>query len=113
MRTMVEALNRLVKWRLILAGWQLGTRRDDDPETQAVRDIRELLLILRTEVNALTRLCLDKGVFTAEEFERQVVDDAEFLEQELEKKFPGAKATDAGMSIKAQLAHPWMSRFPP
>jgi hypothetical protein len=34
----VKALQKLAKWRLIFAGWQLGTRLKGDPECDAVRD---------------------------------------------------------------------------
>jgi hypothetical protein len=27
----IDWLNRLAKWRTVLAGWQLGTRGSDDP----------------------------------------------------------------------------------
>lgn len=52
-RDLEGILNKLCKWRTILAGWQLGTRPKEDPEAQAVRDQRELLLLLRCEVTAL------------------------------------------------------------
>lgn len=68
----IDWLNRLCKWRSILAGWQLGTRADTDPECQAVRDHREVTLLLRAEVNALTQLLVCGGVFTEEEHYRQV-----------------------------------------
>lgn len=45
-------LEKLGKWRSLFAGWQLGTRLDNDPECQAVRDHREVTMLLRTEVNA-------------------------------------------------------------
>jgi hypothetical protein len=32
-------LNRLCKWRAILAGRHLGTRPDTDPQCQAMRDL--------------------------------------------------------------------------
>jgi hypothetical protein len=54
-----QALNRLAKWRAVLAGWQLGTRPKGDSECDAVRDQRELLLILRAEVNAISALFCD------------------------------------------------------
>jgi hypothetical protein len=59
-----RALNILTKWRTIFAGWQLGTRPKGDPECDAVRDHRELSMILRAEVTAFTGLLREKGVFT-------------------------------------------------
>ena len=46
-----QALNRLCKWRAHFAGWQLGTRAKDDPEAQAVRDHRELSMLMRVELS--------------------------------------------------------------
>jgi hypothetical protein len=95
----MAALNRLVKWRGAYAGWQLGTRLITDPEAQAVRDQRELLLILRAEVNALTALCAGKGIFTQTEFLQQMIEECEHLNTLQEKKFPGFRATDDGLTI--------------
>ena len=97
MRTSFEALNRLCKWRSVFAGWQLGTRTDTDPEARAVRDHREVTILLRAEVSALVALLIEKGVFTVEEFNQQCIVEAEHLERAYEKKFPGFKATDSGM----------------
>lgn len=99
-----RALNRLAKWRSVFASWQLGTRRSDDPECQAVRDARELLLMIRVEVNALTKCCFDKGVFTREQFLTQILDECEHTQQQLEQRFPGFTATDEGMSIDVAQA---------
>ena len=45
--TMMRMFNRLCKWRTVLTGWQLGTRAKGDPEGDAVRDHREVTLLLR------------------------------------------------------------------
>jgi hypothetical protein len=108
-----KALNRLAKWRSILTGWQLGTRERGDPTSEAVRDHREVTLLLRAEVNALCMLMIKKGVFTQDEWDAQLVDDAQHLERQMELKFPGARAGDDGMHIDFALAQPWLSKFPP
>jgi hypothetical protein len=107
------ALNRLAKWRTVLAGWQLGTRPQGDPESDAVRDHRELSLLLRAEVAALAALLIAKGIFTVEEFTRQVAAEAELLERALEKRFPGARATDDGITIDFAQAEAWLRNFRP
>lgn len=99
MTQLSDALNRLCKWRSVFAGWQLGTRLETDPEAQAVRDHRDLSMLLRVEVSALTALLLDKGVFTHEELEGQLIDEAEMLNKMYEQRFPGAMATNAGMTF--------------
>jgi hypothetical protein len=107
-----EALNRLVKWRTILTGWQIGTRPKGDPQSDAIRDHREVTILLRAEVNAITQLLISKGVFTAAEFDTQLVTEAFHLERGFENKFPGASTADHGMDINLQLAEPWLSKFP-
>ena len=105
--------NRLAKWRLVFAGWQLGTRLDGDPECQAVRDHREVTMLLRAEVNALTKLCLDAGVFTARELTEQVIVECEHLSEAFERKFPGMTATDAGIAYELPLAAETMKGWLP
>ena len=63
----MREINRLAKWRMLLTGWQRGTRPMDDPEAQAVRDHREATLILRAEMNAIARLFINCGLITREE----------------------------------------------
>jgi len=92
-------LERLCKWRVLLTGWQLGTRPEGDPECDAVRDHREATLILRVEMTALTRLLLDKGVVTVEEVQETVETEADLLCMALEVRFPGVKATDSGLEL--------------
>lgn len=110
---MTATLNRLAKWRTILAGWQLGTRPKGDPECDAVRDHREVTMLLRVEVNALAQLLIGKGLITEAEFCRHVDVEAEHLMLAYEKTFPGAKAVDNGMSIDINRAYGWMKDFRP
>ena len=100
----MSALQRLAKWRGVLAGWQLGTRPKGDPEADAVRDHRELSLILRAELNALVVKLIEKGVFTQEEFVAQVEAEADHLSTGMSKAFPGFKATDWGIEIDPKVA---------
>lgn len=92
------AVNRLAKWRSVFAGWQLGTRTDNDPECQAVRDHREVTILLRAEVNALTALLIRARVFSDEDLTAQMIDEAEHLSHQYEKKFPGMEATEHGIA---------------
>lgn len=107
-----RALNILAKWRAIFAGWQLGTRPKGDPESDAVRDHRETTLCLRVEGNALVALLIENGVFTAEEWDQQIKIEAEFYEKLLQRRFPGAQASEDGMILDPHRAQPWMSKFP-
>lgn len=98
----IDWLQRLAKWRTVFAGWQLGTRDKTDPECQAVRDHRELSLILRAEVNTLAQLMIEKGVFTSGEYDAQLQKEAKILCEHYEKQFPGFKATDIGLQIDSR-----------
>lgn len=107
-----SVLNRLAKWRMIFAGWQLGTRTKDDPEAQAVRDHREVTILLRAEANAVTQLLIRKQVFTEEEFRTQLIEEAELLNKAYEKFFPGCTATDQGIQMNVRAAE-WMKNWRP
>lgn len=93
-------LEKLTKWRNVFASWQLGTRDKEDPENQAVKDHRELTILLRAEMNAVTKLLLDKGAFTAEEFTLQVLEEALHLDKQYEAQFPGFSTSELGVYIK-------------
>lgn len=98
----IDWLNRLAKWRSVFAGWQLGTRAANDPECQAVRDHREVTVLLRAEMNALVGVLIAKGIFTAEEFSVQLIEEAQRLCEAYEKAFPGFRATDVGIEMMPQ-----------
>lgn len=103
---MMEALNRLTKWRTVFTGWQLGTREKGDPEGDAVRDHREVSIIMRAELTALTGLLIEKGVFTVEEFQEAVAKEADQLNEDFARRFPGMRATDQGIELNAvELEH--------
>jgi hypothetical protein len=103
-RAVFSVLNKLVKWRTVFAGWQLGTRSDQDPECQAVRDHREVTILLRTDVNAFIQLLICKGVFTIEEFQEQLIKEAEILDRSYEEKFPGITTSDIGTHYTREAA---------
>lgn len=99
-----RSLNRLAKWRSVFAGWQLGTRRVGDPESDAVRDHRELSMLMRAELTTIALLLIDKGVFTLDEYNTQLAIEADSLSHMFERRFPGMKATDEGITLDAAAA---------
>lgn len=107
----LEALNRLAKWRNLLAGWQLGTRANSDPECAAVRDTRELLLLMRTELNALVGLLIAKGSFTEDEWNVALETEADQMSRDYERRFPGFKATNVGLEMSMPEAGETMKRM--
>ena len=107
------ALDKLAKWRSVFAGWQLGTRSDTDPECQAVRDHRELSMLMRAELTALFGVLIHKGIVTIEELQLEVADEAAALDKAYEKKFPGFKSTPDGMSVDVEVARETMKGWRP
>jgi hypothetical protein len=93
------ALNTLTKWRTLFAGWQLGTRAKGDPECDAVRDHRELTILLRAEMSALVGLLLRKGILTLDEWTSALADEARALSRDYELKFPGVTASESGLQM--------------
>lgn len=110
---MSRVANRLAKWRSVFAGWQLGTRLDSDPECQAVRDHREVSILMRAEINALTKCCLDAGVFTERAFTEQLIVECDLLSDDYAKRFPGMTTTDDGIAYELPLAAETMKGWLP
>jgi hypothetical protein len=110
-----RVLNKLCKWRTFFASWQLGTRSRREGEVQAVKHHRELSILLRVEVTALTGLLLEKGVFTEQELNEAVTAEAKRLDHGYEESYPGWRSTDEGMSMKLPEAQETMRNlgFPP
>jgi len=106
-------MNILCKWRSVFAGWQLGTRPNTDPECQAVRDHREVTLLLRAECSAIAGILIENGLVTAEEFTVRVGREAELLSLALEDRFPGFKATEFGITMQADKAAQTMKGWRP
>lgn len=91
------ALNKLAKWRMVFAGWQLGTRSKEDPECQAVRDHRELSMLMRAEVSAIINVLVNKNIVKWEDFAATLLEETEALDKAYESKFPGFKSDASGM----------------
>lgn len=109
------ALEILCKWRSHFAGWQLGTRPKADPECQAVRDHREVTILLRAEVSALTDVLIRKGVITPEEFDAALEREAVALNRDYENRWPGVTARPDGLSfdLKRITEAGWMKGWLP
>jgi hypothetical protein len=110
----IDALNKLCKWRLIFAGWHLGSKTlttggKSTPGVAAMRDLMDKWLIVRAENSALAILLCDKGIFTQEEFYNAIMKEAAQLDKELERVFPGFATSEDGIVISnTKLAHKTM-----
>lgn len=111
----LAALNRLAKWRTVYAGWALGTTTAAHGPTKAAKDAAEAKLIMRVEITAISRLLIEKGIFTQDELMTTVTNECEHMQDALERKFPGMKATDRGidMDIEKSLTTMQDLGFPP
>ncbi len=90
-------LNKLCKWRRFFVSWQLGMGRGDDPEAKAIADHREATILHRVELSALTQLCISKNLFTIEEFNEQLIVEAEILDKSYQQRFPGFRSDANGL----------------
>lgn len=106
------ALERLAKWRTVFASWQLGTRSNTDEELKAVKDHREVTIILRAEVTAVTAVLFAKGIITEVEFDEALAKEAELLNADFEKRFPGFQTDSQGVRIDVAKAHQTTKNWP-
>jgi hypothetical protein len=109
----LDALNRVTKWRGLFAGWQLGTRPKGDPECDAVRDHREVTIILRVEATAIIGVLLRKGVITQDEWVKALELEANMLSDAYANRFPGVTASDNGLIIDPRRVQGWMKGWKP
>lgn len=98
------AANKLAKWRTVFAGWQLGTRPKGDPECDAVRDHREVTMLLRAEVSALTRLLSEQNLVSRHILERVMTEEYTALDADYEKRFPGFRTSLEGVHMDERAA---------
>lgn len=96
------AIQKLAKWRSVFAGWQLGTRLDSDQECKAVKDHREVTILLRAEVNALTSVLIEKGVVTEAEWGAYLEREVTLLDKSYEQRFPGIESTEHGIAMDVE-----------
>jgi hypothetical protein len=113
MTQQINWIERLAKWLMFFASWQLGTRSATDPEAQAVRYNAERVMMLRAEVSALTMLLAQKDVFTRDEFIAQLNKEASLLDSDMAKRFPGWTSTDIGMNVDIAKAKDLMKDWRP
>jgi hypothetical protein len=105
------ALNLVAKWRTLFTGWQVGTRVKGDPEGDAVRDHREVSILLRVESSAMARVLLEKGIITRDEWMAALEAEALELDALYQRQFPGVRASAEGLTIDRR-ALPWMKGWP-
>lgn len=93
------ALNKLCKWRTILAGWIWGTSARDAPGSQGQRDLMDARLVVRAETSAIVALLVEKKFITIDEFAKAVTKEAVELDRTLERTFAGMKSSTTGIVV--------------
>ncbi len=107
------ALNRVCKWRRVFTGKMVGSGAEDDPLIVGMNDIQEARIITRVELTAITGLLLRAGVFTPEELHAAIENEADLLNADFARQFPGFTAQDDGMHmeteamLKTMKSQPW------
>jgi hypothetical protein len=100
-----QAMEKLCKWRAVLAGWHVGSQALLDPSgkptpgLQAMRDLMDKWLIIRVESNAIAVLLIEKGLISREVYLRQYEIEAHHLDKAMAGLFPGFRTTDLGIVI--------------
>lgn len=114
-KSLRAALEKLAKWRKFFASWQLGTVPAGRGEYRAVADHRELSILMRAEMTAVTGLLIRKGIFTQEEFRDALERSARQLDHEYEESYPGWRSLPDGLNMKLPEAVETMKKlgFPP
>lgn len=81
----------------VAKGQKVGLIPLNHPGLKETRDLIDLLLFTRAEISGLTRLMVDKGVFTAQEYQEQMIEEYDWFAQQKSKQF-GCTVTDTGLS---------------
>lgn len=102
--SLADLISKAKAWKSLLAQWQLGTRPQSDPERQAVEDLRDAVITLRYETNAVMTLMLQKGLITQAELSQTVGQAAFNLDQLYTQAFPGYESVPAvGAAIPGSI----------
>jgi len=99
-KSLRAALEKLAKWRKFFASWQVGTVPAGDGRYKAVADHRELSILTRAEMTAVTGLLIRKGIFTQAEFGEALERSAKQLDHDYEESYPGWRSLPGGLHMK-------------
>ena len=79
-------------------GKAVGTLPSSHPGLSECRDLIDLVLLCRAEINALTKCLIDSGTFTAEKFGQEVTDNYDWLAKQKAAQL-GVEVTDYGLKF--------------
>ncbi len=96
----IQAANILAKWRRFFANWELGSQWEGTNRYKATANNWELLMLVRAEVNGLTKILFEKDIISSEEFDAIMAEEYTHLSEEYSKKYSGIIANEDGLTFK-------------
>lgn len=100
----LRACGRLRQYARYLTGRITGSLSQESGMFKQLSELDECRYYQRVELNALTKLLLEKGVFTSEELLRTMADEAVDYEKVLHHQFPEVRPSEDGKSVEIQVA---------
>lgn len=82
----------------VAQGKGVGLIPQDHPGLHEVRDLINLILLCRAEINALTKCLINQRVLETESFSKQIAEEYEWFAQ-AKAKFLGVTVTDVGIQF--------------
>lgn len=83
-----QAFMRVRQFARYSTGRLLGTVAASRGSYRFVMDLLEKATYLRIEVNAISKLLIDKGVMTEKEWGETLLDEVQHFEREMQKQWP-------------------------
>ena len=83
-------------WVEVAKGEKVGLLPKDYPGLKEMRDLIDLILLTRAEINGLTELLVKKGLTTTEELQKIFGTEYEWLTKQKAQQL-GVEVTDAGL----------------
>jgi translation initiation factor 2 beta subunit (eIF-2beta)/eIF-5 len=77
-----------------------GTEPNTSGRYKAMIDLLERCYFMRAEINAVTKLLIDKGVFSSSEFQKEIESEMEVYFKDVAAHFPEIEFRDDGFTIK-------------
>lgn len=86
----------------LVHGKQVAFVKDGTPGLSTTRDLVDLILFCRAEINGMTKLLIDKGIITQEEYHERVAEEYEYFAQAKARHFGASESSDAGLVFKKE-----------
>lgn len=97
--------SKLRQYARLASNRLLGTRLSQDGGYKVVVSLEEARLFHRAELNAVSRLLIDKGIFTTDELQTQTKEEMVYLLKGLERDWPEIEAHADSYIVKDTKAY--------